>query len=149
MVVFYKRLSPIKCCLLFCCVNCAIKCLRMFPYCLLLSKPLYKPTITDRQKGRWTEKASYRGTSLRSAPKKFCNVSVLSRNLSRPQVLTNKWPPIRYKRGVYSSQVPLTLTSQFLGKSCISHFVPTSHPHHLPPNHSCAHFWINKVTYGS
>ena len=33
----------------------------MFPYRLLLSKTLYKLTITDRQ----TEKATYRGTSLR------------------------------------------------------------------------------------
>ena len=63
-VVFHKRLSSIKGCLpskivfhqwvssikgrlLFCCVKCALKCYRMFPYCSLLSEHLYH---------RWTSR---------------------------------------------------------------------------------------------
>ena len=38
-------------------------------YRLQLSKPLYKLTIMDRQADRQAEKATYRGTSLRSAQK--------------------------------------------------------------------------------
>ena len=68
--VFHQRLFFIKGCLpslvvLCLAIHCDLEGSRMFPYHLPHSKPLYKPIVTDRQ----AEKATYRGTSSRSAKK--------------------------------------------------------------------------------
>ena len=51
-VAFHQRLSSIKSRLQFCCIKWALKWSRMVLYHLLLSKTLYRLTITDRQADR-------------------------------------------------------------------------------------------------